>query len=112
MDATSSPRPVQDYAEGLPQASSLNSRPLAGKRIGIIKETIGAGVAAGVSEAFARAARHLESLGADVDEVRLHPLAPLFKIKLMPCISVGLFAVEDFQTAWHLDLHRRFLLEV
>lgn len=78
MDATSSPRPVQDYAEGLPQASSLNSRPLAGKRIGIIKETVGAGVAAGVSDAFARAARHLESLGADVDEVRPHPLAPLF----------------------------------
>lgn len=111
MDATSSPRPVQDYAEGLPQASSLNSRPLAGKRIGIIKETIGAGVTAGVSDAFARAARHLESLGADVDEVRPHPLAPLFKV-ILPCIFIGQFAVEGFQTAGHLNLHRRSLPEV
>lgn len=74
LDATSSPRPAQDYAEGLPQASSLSSRPLAGKRIGIIRETTGAGVAAGVSDAFVRAARHLESMGADVDEVWLPEL--------------------------------------
>ncbi|CAL8464275.1 g3810 [Coccomyxa elongata] len=71
LDATSSPRQVPDFAEGLPEASSLNSRPLAGKRIGIIRETVGAGVAAGVSDAFTRAAKHLESLGADVDEVSL-----------------------------------------
>ncbi len=69
LDATSSPRQVPDFSEGLPETSSLNSRPLAGKRIGIIRETVGAGVTAGVSDAFTRAAKHLQSLGADVDEV-------------------------------------------
>ena len=69
-DATSSPQQVPDYAAGLPQASSLSSRPLAGKRAGVIRETLGPGVAEGVSAAFRRAVQHLESMGATVEEVK------------------------------------------
>lgn len=65
-----------DFAEGLPEPGSLGSRPLAGKRFGIIRETTGEGVSPGVSDAFAKATRHLENLGADVEEVRLACCSP------------------------------------
>jgi aspartyl-tRNA(Asn)/glutamyl-tRNA(Gln) amidotransferase subunit A len=71
LDATSSHLPVPDYTQGLQSVDSLASRPLQGKRIGIIQETVGQGVSAGVNAAFDRAAKHLESLGAKVDEVQL-----------------------------------------
>jgi aspartyl-tRNA(Asn)/glutamyl-tRNA(Gln) amidotransferase subunit A len=51
-------------------AEQLPERPLAGKRIGVIQETTGAGVAPGVAAAVAAAVKHLESLGAEVEEVR------------------------------------------
>lgn len=76
-DATSSLEPVADYAEGLPEPGSLGSRPLAGKSVGIIQETTGAGVSCGVSAAFNRAAHHLESLGARVEEVRSTSIGPM-----------------------------------
>jgi hypothetical protein len=69
-DPTSSRREVPDYAEGLLPAEGLLSRPLEGLRAGVIRETLGEGVSAGVADAVKGAIRHLEALGADVSEVR------------------------------------------
>ena len=69
LDATSSHVPVPDFMQGLQSMDSFASRPLQGKRIGVISEAVGQGVSSGVNEAFSRAARHLESLGAEVHEV-------------------------------------------
>ena len=69
LDATSSHMPVPEFTQGLEEVDRLASRPLQGKRLGIIQETIGQGVSPGVAAAFDRAARHLASLGADVHEV-------------------------------------------
>lgn len=69
LDATSSHLPVEDFAKGLHAAESFASKPLQGKMIGIIQETVGQGVSAGVNEAFGRAAAHFQSLGAEVHEV-------------------------------------------
>lgn len=71
LDATSSLLPVPDFAQGLQEVDSLASRPLQGKKIGVIQETIGEGVSSGVNAVFNRAAKHLESLGAEISEVRL-----------------------------------------
>lgn len=68
-DATSAQQPVPDFADGLLAASQLPSRPLEGKRIGIIQQTMGSGVEQGVLDAVEKAFKHLESLGADVTEV-------------------------------------------
>lgn len=92
-DATSSPESVGDYTEGLPEAGSLGSRPLAGKRVGIIQETTGAGVSPGVSAAFSRAAQHLESLGATVEEARCNKCSQNFT-----CI-VSVSAIHSFPFA-------------
>jgi len=70
LDATSSLLPVPDFAQGLQEVDSLASRPLQGKRIGVIQETIGEGVSSGVNAVFNRSAKHLESLGAEISEVR------------------------------------------
>ena len=69
LDATSSHLPVPDFTQYLQSMDSFASRPLQGKKIGVISETIGQGVSPGVNAAFSRAARHLESLGAEVHEV-------------------------------------------
>ena len=70
LDATSSHLPVPEFTQGLEDVERFASRPLHGKRIGIIQETLGLGVSPGVNAAFVRAARHLESLGAEVHEVQ------------------------------------------
>ena len=70
LDATSSHMPVPDFTQGLESVERFASRPLQGRRIGIIRETVGEGLSAGVSAAFDRAARHLEALGAEVHEVK------------------------------------------
>lgn len=69
-DSTSSRQPTTDFAGGLTPASALASAPLAGLRLGLVVETLGEGVEAGVDSAVRGAARHLESLGAVVEEVR------------------------------------------
>lgn len=74
-DSTCSQRPTEDFAAGLLPAEQLCSQPLAGRRLAVIKETTGEGVDAGVSDALAAAIRHLESLGAAVDEVSLPSFA-------------------------------------
>ena len=61
--------PVPDFTQGLEEVERFASRPLEGKRIGIIRETIGEGVSPGVNAAFDRAAQHLATLGAEVHEV-------------------------------------------
>lgn len=67
--STASPSPI-DFAAGLLPASALSSAPLKGKRLGLIKETMGEGVAPEVVAAIQSAAKHMESLGAVVEEVR------------------------------------------
>lgn len=69
-DATSSMKAVPDYAAVLQPLHSLGSRPLEGKRIGVIAEMMQGGTAPGVATAVTNSIRHLESLGADISEVR------------------------------------------
>jgi aspartyl-tRNA(Asn)/glutamyl-tRNA(Gln) amidotransferase subunit A len=71
MDSTCSGRGVGDLAIDLLPAEALASRPLQGKRLAIIKETMGEGVDPGVAASVAAAADHLRSLGAEVGEVSL-----------------------------------------
>lgn len=73
-DATSSAAPVTDFAAALPSVDSLNSKPLKGKRIGVIAEMMQGGVAPGVMSAVQNSIKHLESLGADVSEISLPQL--------------------------------------
>jgi len=51
--------------------SSLESKPLKGLRVGLIRETIDKGVDAGVISAIRAAAMHFEELGCSVNEVRI-----------------------------------------
>ena len=44
-DATSSSAPVPDFAAGLANVSDLSSRPLQGRRLGVIAETSSTGAA-------------------------------------------------------------------
>ena len=68
-DATSSAKPVPDYAAALQPLHSLSSTPLKGKRIGVIAEMMQGGVSPGVATAIQNSIKHLESLGADINEV-------------------------------------------
>jgi aspartyl-tRNA(Asn)/glutamyl-tRNA(Gln) amidotransferase subunit A len=52
----------------------MSSKPLAGKKLAIVKQTMGAGIADDVSAAVTAAAQHLESLGATIEEVRWQDL--------------------------------------
>ena len=70
-DATCSQRPGEDFAAGLLPLEQLGSAPLAGRRLAVIQETSGEGVDEGVAEALAGAVKHLEGLGAVVDQASL-----------------------------------------
>lgn len=72
-DSTSSQRPAEDFTAALLPAALLKGggRPLAGRRLGLVVETLGEGVAPEVNEAVRAAARHYEALGATVEEVSL-----------------------------------------
>ncbi|VAH53349.1 unnamed protein product [Triticum turgidum subsp. durum] len=78
MDSTSSSHDVPDYRSDLASLSLLESKPLNNVRIGIIQETLGEGVDAGVVSSIRSAASHLEQLGSVVEEVS------------MPSFSLGL----------------------
>lgn len=69
-DATSSREPVPDFAAGLQPAAQLDSRPLAGVRVGVIAG-LTEGAAPGVGSAVTAALAHLEALGAEVEQVAL-----------------------------------------
>jgi hypothetical protein len=66
---------VGAYAAGLPRDSELASRPLDGIRIGLIEETMGAGVSDSVRDVVEAAARHMEGLGACVERVSMKAFA-------------------------------------
>jgi len=71
QDATSSSQPVQDYAAGLVALDALPTKPLGGKRVGLIADTMGEGVDEGVQAAVKAAMMQLGALGASVSEVSL-----------------------------------------
>eukprot|EP00775_Hariotina_reticulata_P006114 gene6114-6353_t len=74
-DATCSKEAVGDFTAGLQPADQLGSQPLQGVRVGLIQETLGEGVDAGVSAAINGAVLHMQQLGAQVDEVSLPTFA-------------------------------------
>ncbi|WVY93377.1 hypothetical protein V8G54_032465 [Vigna mungo] len=71
FDATSSKQEVPDFQFHFVSMSSLESKPLKGLRVGLIRETIDKGVDAGVISAIRAAAMHFEELGCSVNEVSL-----------------------------------------
>jgi aspartyl-tRNA(Asn)/glutamyl-tRNA(Gln) amidotransferase subunit A len=81
-DSTCNQRPSEDFAAGLLPAERLDSRPLAGRRLAVIRETTGEGVDVGVAAALDGAVRHLQQLGAEVEEVRC---LCLFCLLLLGC---------------------------
>jgi aspartyl-tRNA(Asn)/glutamyl-tRNA(Gln) amidotransferase subunit A len=60
---------VPNFLSHFDSASSLESKPLKGLRVGLIRETIEDGVDAGVVSAIRAAASHFEELGCSVNEV-------------------------------------------
>lgn len=60
---------MPDLAAGLLPVGSLSSRPLAGRRAGLVVQTLGEGVSPAVEAAVRAAAAHLQALGAEVEEV-------------------------------------------
>ncbi|KAK7245472.1 hypothetical protein RIF29_40318 [Crotalaria pallida] len=71
FDATSSKLDVPNFQSHFVSASSLESKPLKGLRVGLIRETIDDGVDSGVISAIRAAALHFEELGCTVNEVSL-----------------------------------------
>eukprot|EP00268_Persea_americana_P003420 TRINITY_DN11037_c0_g1_i1.p1 TRINITY_DN11037_c0_g1~~TRINITY_DN11037_c0_g1_i1.p1 ORF type:complete len:558 (-),score=117.13 TRINITY_DN11037_c0_g1_i1:307-1980(-) len=71
LDSTSSKHEVPNYASELASADLLESKPLSGLKVGIICETLGDGVDAGVISSIRAAASHFEELGSIVTEVSL-----------------------------------------
>ncbi|PKU71439.1 glutamyl-tRNA(Gln) amidotransferase subunit A, chloroplastic/mitochondrial [Dendrobium catenatum] len=71
LDSTSSKRDVPDFANELVSLNNLDSKPLKGLKVGLIRETIGEGVDAGVVSAVQAAASHLEHLGCVLNEISL-----------------------------------------
>eukprot|EP00798_Chlamydomonas_sp_ICE-L_P031197 gene31197-6344_t len=78
LDSTSSNNVTQDFTSELFDAAALADQPLKGKRLGLISETLGEGVQPEVEVAIRKAAKHFESLGAEVEEVSL----PTFRVGL------------------------------
>jgi len=70
-DATSTDAAAGDFAAGLLPPEQLGPKPLQGMRLGLVQETAGAGVAAGVREALLGAVARLQELGAEVRDVSL-----------------------------------------
>ena len=87
-DATCSQRPGEDFAAGLLPLEQLGSAPLAGRRLAVIQETSGEGVDAGVAEALAGAVKHLEGLGAVVDQASCSAILCLLAPNGWQCISI------------------------
>ena len=68
-DATSANLPVPDYISNLKEAKDLSQKPLEGKRIGLVTETMGEGVDPHILTTLIRTADHMRDLGAEVTEV-------------------------------------------
>ncbi|XP_043701364.1 glutamyl-tRNA(Gln) amidotransferase subunit A, chloroplastic/mitochondrial [Telopea speciosissima] len=71
FDATSSKREVPDFLSQFISVKPVESKPLKGLRVGVIRETLGEGVDMGVISLIQAAASHLEELGSTVTEVSL-----------------------------------------
>ncbi|CAG9467659.1 unnamed protein product [Pedinophyceae sp. YPF-701] len=71
FDATSADTAGPSTAAGLLSVDQLGSAPLKGKRLGLVREALGEGVDPGVDAAVRAAAAHMQSLGAEVEEVSL-----------------------------------------
>ncbi|KAH9295689.1 hypothetical protein KI387_039277, partial [Taxus chinensis] len=71
LDATSSKSEVPDYSSKLVPVEALDSKPLKGIKVGIIREAMGEGVDSGVISTIQAAVLHLEELGATLREVSL-----------------------------------------
>ena len=87
---------MADYLSGLIPADQLGSSPLKGKKIGLIRETVGEGVSAGVNAAVQAAIKQLEQLGAVVEEVSgfCHIWTNLQKVRLYGRPYAILFCYE------------------
>ncbi|KAM7497676.1 hypothetical protein LguiA_022090 [Lonicera macranthoides] len=70
LDATSSEREVPNFSQFLTK-DVLESKPLKGLRVGVIRETLGDGVDPNIIDSIRGAASHLEELGCNVNEVSL-----------------------------------------
>ena len=65
---------VPDYAAKLVPVEALDSKPLKGIKIGVIRETMGDGVDSGVISSIQTSALRLKELGAALTEVLcFHP---------------------------------------
>ncbi|KAJ4730382.1 Glutamyl-tRNA(Gln) amidotransferase subunit A, chloroplastic/mitochondrial [Melia azedarach] len=71
LDATSSKHEVPDFTSQFMSAVLLESKPLKGLRVGVIRETLDDGVDSGVKSAILGAVSHLEELGCTLSEVSL-----------------------------------------
>nr|GMD93627.1 glutamyl-tRNA(Gln) amidotransferase subunit A, chloroplastic/mitochondrial [Ipomoea batatas] len=71
FDATSSKREIPDFTSQFISQENLESKPLKGLRVGVIRETIEEGVDPEVISSIRGAASHLEELGCTVTEVSL-----------------------------------------
>lgn len=78
LDATSSKQEVPDFRSQFDFSNLLESKPLKGLRVGVIRETLDDGVDGAVISSIRTAASHLEELGCSVTEVS------------MPSFSLGL----------------------
>ncbi|WOG98417.1 hypothetical protein DCAR_0417760 [Daucus carota subsp. sativus] len=70
-DATSSRREVPDFTSQFISKDILDSKPLKGLRVGVIRETLDEGVDAEIVMSIRAAVSHLEELGCTVTEVSL-----------------------------------------
>jgi aspartyl-tRNA(Asn)/glutamyl-tRNA(Gln) amidotransferase subunit A len=61
---------VPDFTAALQSADAFSISPLSGVRVGVIQQTTGEGVAAGVTAAVNGALQHMQQLGVTVEEVR------------------------------------------
>ncbi|CAM8932656.1 unnamed protein product [Rhodiola kirilowii] len=71
LDATCSKQDVPDFTSQFMSTSLLDSQPLKGLKIGLIRETVNDGVDAEVISSIQGAASHMEALGCTVTEVSL-----------------------------------------
>lgn len=85
---------MPDFTADLQSADALGSSPMSGVRVGVIQQTMGEGVAAGVTAAVNGALQHMQQLGATVEEVRGHVACDLV-INLVNCLQQVLCAHAD-----------------
>lgn len=70
-DATCRMRNPESYTRGIVPLEDFPSLPLKRRKVALVKETLGEGVDPGVESAIREAAAHMESLGAEIEEIGL-----------------------------------------